>query len=99
VLPLPSYKWEDPYLVLTLYRDAESVSRTLKPEIAERLSDDERRGWEFLNTQRVASQKLYSLALNVNPRVAQRQLQKLIELGLVKRVGAGRATVYEIIPQ
>ena len=98
-LPLPAYKWEEPYLVLTLYRQAESAVRMLKPEIAQRLSDDEKRGWEFLRSRKITPQKLYSLTLGFTPRVAQRHFRKFVELGLLKRVGSGPATAYETIPQ
>jgi ATP-dependent DNA helicase RecG len=97
-LPMPAYKWEDPYLVLTLFLSAESASRTLMPEIAEALSADEKRGWELLRSRKTTSQKLYSLSLNVASRVAQRHLKKFVDLGLVRRVGSGPATVYETIP-
>jgi ATP-dependent DNA helicase RecG len=98
-LPMPSYKWEDPYLVLTLFRNAESVSLTLKPEVAEALSADEKRGWELLRSRKTTSQKMYRLSLDVASRVAQRHLKKFVDLGLVRRVGSGPATVYETLPQ
>ena len=95
-LPLPKYAFNDPYLVLTLYRSPESVLAELDEETLAALSADERRGWEYLSTLVSATRRDYEEHLGVYTRTAQRHLQKLVDLGLVRRVGAGPATRYEI---
>ena len=47
-LPLPKYSWEALYLVLTLYRTAESATRTLKQSVIRELTEEELKGWTNL---------------------------------------------------
>ncbi len=96
-LPLPVYSWEDPYLVLTLYRNAESASRTLKPEILDSLNDDEREGWNRITTLDSITKASYTKATDYDDRKAQRHLKHFVDLGLLRRVGSGKATTYEIV--
>jgi ATP-dependent DNA helicase RecG len=80
---LPAYSWDASYLVLTLYRSAESASRTLKPEVL-----------QSLNT--VSSGELMK-DLGFDERKAQRVLKKLMAVKLIRRVGKGPATRYEVL--
>ena len=96
-LPLPRYSWDPPYLVLTLYRSAESVTRSLKPELLASLNDDQRAGWRFLATQPAISKADYVNAMGYDDRKAQRHLKQFVELGLLRRVGGGKATTYEVV--
>jgi len=96
-LPRPAYTWKDPYLVLTLYRSAESAARTLKPEILEGLNDDERTGWQQITTLEVITKATYAGATGYDPRKGQRHLKRFVELGLLRRLGSGKATSYEIV--
>ncbi|MDP2955403.1 MAG: ATP-binding protein [Longimicrobiales bacterium] len=96
-LPLPAYAWEDPYLVLTLYRSAESASRTLRPEILEALNHDERVGWQFVASRGTVVSSELMEHLGCDERKAQRVLKKLIDVSLIRRVGKGPATRYEVI--
>jgi ATP-dependent DNA helicase RecG len=96
-LPRPTYTWEDPYLLLTLYRSAESATWTLKPEILEALNDDERAGWQFAASKDKVTSGGLMKELGFDERKAQRVLKKLIEVKLIRRVGRGRLTHYEVI--
>jgi ATP-dependent DNA helicase RecG len=96
-LPRPVYTWENPYLVLTLYRSAESATRSLKPEILKALSDDERAGWQQIATLEVITKATYAGATGYDPRKGQRHLKRFVELGLLRRLGSGKATLYEIM--
>jgi ATP-dependent DNA helicase RecG len=98
-LPLPKYTFEDPYLVLTLFRTKESAAETLSPSILESLNNDERAGWEFLTSRISTTQKEYAQHMGFEHRKAQRHLKKFIDLGLITRRGAGPSTEYLIIPQ
>ena len=93
-LPLPKYTFEDPYLVLTLFRSKESASQILSPDILESLNKDERAGWEYLVSRISTTQKEYAEHMDFEHRKAQRHLKKFIELGLISRSGAGRSTEY-----
>lgn len=93
-LPLPKFSWEDPYLVLTLYRSSESATRSLDIAVVHEMSDEEKKGWEFLSGQTGTTQSEYASHLGVTARTAQRHLTHFVELGLLKRIGRGPSTKY-----
>ena len=96
-LPLPKYAWQDPYLVLTLYRNQEAASRALKPGVLESLTESERKGWQVLATLGRASSSKYADAMGVDARTARRHLNRFLELKLVRKKGSGPSTQYEAI--
>jgi len=96
-LPLPKYAFEDPYLALTLYRTAESAAHDLAPEVLSVLNRDERAGWEFLATRTVTTKTEYAKHMGFDDRKAQRHLKRFVELNLLRRVGAGPATEYQVV--
>ena len=98
-LPLPRYAFRNPYLELTLYRSPESASLVLSPEILEALSTDERAGWGFLSSRLVATRSEYAENLGFDDRKAQRHLRKFVDLGLLRRVGVGPSTKYEVLQE
>jgi ATP-dependent DNA helicase RecG len=93
-LPMPTYAWEDPYLVLTLYRTPESAIKTLNKDVLRQLPLEEQKGWTFIARGSGTSQSEYANFMNVTPRTAQRHLTHFVELGLLQRVGRGPATKY-----
>ncbi len=95
-LPLPKYAFENPYLTLTIYRTPESVVRVLPPDILKALNKDERAGWEFVASRISTSRIEYAIKFGYDIRQAQRHLTRFFELGLVLRVGRGRATKYQV---
>jgi len=96
-LPLPRFTWDDPYLVLTLYRSSKAAVKTLDGKKLETLSKAERSGWEWLATRKSVTNSQYQEAMNLPERTARNHLKRLTELGLLRRVGAGRATSYEVV--
>ncbi len=96
-LPLPTYRFDNPYLTLTLYRSAEGAARALPLKILNSLNSEERAGWEFLTSHASTTKSAYAKGMGFDDRKALRQLQKFLELGLVRRIGAGRSTAYEIV--
>jgi ATP-dependent DNA helicase RecG len=96
-LPLPSYTYKAPYVVLTMYPDAASVTADVSDNKAlAELSDAERAGWAWLVTRETVTTAEYQEAMGVPNRTAKYQLRRLTELGLLRMVGAGRATHYEV---
>lgn len=93
-LPLPSYRMDGPYLVLTLYRTPESATESLDDEIRERLNASELKGFQWLAKQDTVSRRQYQMAMKVGPRAGGLQLKKFIELGIAERTGSGKATMY-----
>ncbi len=96
-LPLPKYSWEDPYLVLTIYRSIEAASGTLTPRILESLTESEQKGWQWLSTTGRAKSSQYAKAMRMEDRTARRHLNHFVELGLAKKSGSGPSTEYEVI--
>lgn len=95
-LPLPRYSWEDPYLILTMYRSAAAAVSDLKGEVLEALSKAERSGWEWLATKLTVTSSEYAAAMKVPNRTALNHLKHFTELGLVRKLGSGPATRYEV---
>ena len=93
-LPLPSYQWDDPYLVLTLYRNAEGLAESLDPGVLEALNHDEQAAWRIIASKgNITSGELVA-KLGIDERKAQRILKKLMQMQLICRMGKGRATQY-----
>ena len=96
-LPLPRYRWEDPYLALTLYRSSEAATRELTGDVLRKLNADEKEGWEFLSTKTRFTRAEYEANMGIDKRKAQRHLRRFAELELIRPVGAGRTARYEVV--
>ena len=94
-LPLPKYARENPYLVLTLYRSGKGAVRTLGTDVLERLNADEKETWQAVLAKQPMTSAEVMTETGFDERKAQRVLRKLVEEGLVRRVGKGRATQYK----
>lgn len=93
-LPLPSYTMEGGSVVLTIYRTAESATKSLGDTILDQLSAEEQKGWTFMAAKSGTTQSEYARIMKVTARTAQRHLSHFVELGLLKRIGRGPATEY-----
>ncbi len=96
-LPLPRYTWEDPYLVLTLYRSPESATKSLGKDVIESLSKTERAGWEWLATRETTSSTEYASAMAVPNRTALNHLKRFTDLKVLEKTGSGPTTQYRVI--
>lgn len=96
-LPLPKYSWDNPYLVLTIYRDQEAATRLLGQDMMEQLNEAEKKGWQWITGQGKTNSSQYAKAMQLDDRTARRHLNHFVELGLARKIGAARATEYEII--
>lgn len=96
-LPLPKYSWEAPYLVLTLYRSAASAAKTLEPDVLASLSKTERVGWQWLATKQTVASGEYAAAMELPDRTALHHLKRFTALGLLRKVGSGPATKYQVL--
>lgn len=95
-LPLPSYTYKAPYVVLTIYPDVASATTDVGEKVLARLSAAERAGWAWLVTQVTFTTAEYQKAMNIPNRTAKNHLKRLTEAGLLRMTGAGRATRYEV---
>jgi len=96
-LPLPTYTFEDPYLVLRVYRTANAANELLPENIRNELVEAEMKGWQWLRSQGRAKSSQYAQALGLDERSARRHLNRFVELGLARRSGAAKATFYEAV--
>lgn len=95
-LPLPKFKFQDPYLDLVLYRTSKAATETLPKKTLEQLSKSERKGWEWVVSRQTVTTIEYQSAMNVSNRTALNHLMKFTKLGLVKRMGSGPSTEYQV---
>jgi len=95
-LPLPRFAWKAPYLVLTIYRSPAAAVRGLGVEVSEGMSKAERAGWEWLATKQTVTSFEYAAAMRLPNRTALNHLKHFGELGLVRKLGSGAATRYEV---
>jgi ATP-dependent DNA helicase RecG len=93
-LPLPTYAWEDPYLVLTLYRSGKGAVRALGTNVLERLNADAKDTWQVILLKQPMTSSEVMTEMGFDERKSQRVLRKLMDEGLVHRIGKGRATQY-----
>ena len=96
-LPLPRYTWEDPYVVLTLYRSAEGVTKALGEDVLKSLSKSERKGWQWLAAQGEAKSSEYANAMGIETRTARRHLGHFEALGFVRKSGSGPTQRYVVV--
>jgi ATP-dependent DNA helicase RecG len=96
-LPLPRFAWDDPYLVLTLYRSKEAAAKTLAEGVFESLSKSEQRGWQWIATRETITSGEYAQSLGLPYRTAMNHLRKFQTSGLLEKTGSGRATEYRIV--
>jgi len=96
-LPIPKYSYEAPYLVLILYRNLEGAANELLETIAMKLNADENAAWQFILTKESVTSRELIENMQFDERKAQRVLKKLIDAGLLERIGKGPATRYKVI--
>lgn len=96
-LPLPKYDFDGVYLNLTIYRNVEATVRRLGDEVLQSLKRDEIAAWKFLATRFTVTSSELIDTLKLDERKAQRVLKKLQDHGLLRRVGKGPATHYEVL--
>ena len=96
-LPLPRYGFQDPYLVLTLFRNLEAAAHVLSQEVLDSLSKAEQKGWQWLATRDAFTSGEYAAAMGIPNRTALNHLKRFIDLGLLQRSGTGRSTRYEVL--
>ena len=96
-LPLPRCVWEAPYLVLTLFRSAAGAVRDLSPEVLNHLNADEKASWQFIVGRESVTSPVLMEEMGFDERKAQRVLKTLLDSGLLRRVGRGPPTRYEVV--
>ncbi len=71
--------------------------KPLRPEVLARLSSDEKTAWEYIACMASVTTSALMQRMALDERKAQRILKTLREAGLLRRVGRGPATHYEVV--
>ena len=71
--------------------------RDLSPEVLDRLNADEKASWQFIVGWEFMTSAVLMKQMGFDERKAQRVLKKLQETRLLRRVGRGPATRYEVV--
>lgn len=87
-LPLPHYRYENPYLIVTVYKSFSALSKQVN------LSEEELLGYYYILFNRSVKRIEYQNNFNITTKKAERQLSELVEKGLIARRGSGPNTIY-----
>ena len=93
-LPLPTTTYDEPYLTFAFSR---AYGLGTSDERISKLSNIEAKGFDYIRSNSPITRNAYEKNLGINTKTAQRNLSLFVELGLVRRVGSGPNTSYEII--
>lgn len=96
-LPVPRYAFDGLYLNLTIYRDAKAAVEALGPDVLKALNEDDKAAWEWISGRQSVNSSELMAQMGFDERKAQRVLKKLQDAGLLRRVGRGPATHYEVL--
>ena len=96
-LPLPKFSFDGVYLTLTIYRNAQGAVQALTSKVLDALNKDEKNGLQLLSTKRAMTRKEYADQMSFDDRKAQRHFKHFVELGLLKQVGSGPSTAYQVV--
>ena len=91
-LPLPRFSWSNPYLVLSIFLSTDSVDDARLKS----LNKNELAGWRWLSKVGTCSSTEYAESQKMAERTARTHLKRFVELELVSKSGAGKATEYRI---
>jgi ATP-dependent DNA helicase RecG len=92
----PEFSWQEPYLVLRLYRAGATIQHRLPPDVVEQLNEPELAGFTWLSTQGWVTRPDYEKSQKLEARAAGLHLKKFFDLGIVERQGQGRATKHRV---
>ncbi len=96
-LPLPVYGWNDPYLELKVFRTSDGAVKSLPPATQAKLSEDEKSSWIFISGKQSLTSPELMKQMGFDERKAQRILKTFKTLELLRPVGKGPATRYEVV--
>jgi ATP-dependent DNA helicase RecG len=93
-LPLPTVSFDNPYLIFSFSR---SYGIGVNDKRLAELSKAEAKGFDYIRLNTFITRKSYEENVGVSTKTAERHLTHFVKLGLVKRIGAGAKTSYEIV--
>jgi len=93
-LPLPTVTFDYPYLTFAFSRE---YGNGVGDERLSTLNKAEARGYDYIRLNSPVTRRAYEENLGLSQKTAGRHLARFIELDLIKKVGSGTKTSYEII--
>jgi ATP-dependent DNA helicase RecG len=96
-LPLPIITFDGLNIVVTFPRSAEALRIVSQKADLKQLNDEELAGYDFIKAHGKSTRKKYQDHFGFETKKAERHLTKMIEHGLIKRIGSGPGTYYEFI--
>ena len=96
-MPLPIYHYKAPYVVLTIFREAKSALIECFSGALENLNKAEIAGWEWIVSHESVTTAEYREALALPSRTAKNHIKKFVDLGMLEKLGAGKATKYRVL--
>jgi predicted HTH transcriptional regulator len=60
------------------------------------MNEEEAAGWSFITEVGEITASAYAQRFGFDDRKAQRHIKRFVELGILRKVGAGRATKYQV---
>lgn len=95
-LPIPKYTFKEPFLTLTFPRTTEAVKEIIGKGSIDDLSTEELQNFEIFRQKRPVSKSEFVEFSGLASRTAERYLKDWAESGLLKKVGSGPSTKYEL---
>lgn len=95
-LPIPKYTFKEPFLTLTFPRTTEAVKEIIGKGSIDDLSIEELQNFEIFRQKRPVSKSEFAEFSGLASRTAERYLKDWTESGLLKKVGSGPSTKYEL---
>jgi ATP-dependent DNA helicase RecG len=99
-LPMPRFEYQDPYLVLTIFRDAAADVSMAKSGRRAEQSDEaiwDAAIWSWARKQGAVTTPDIAKQFELPIRTARRKVAELVEAGKLRQEGKGRATKYIVI--
>jgi ATP-dependent DNA helicase RecG len=96
-IPLPIVSYEEPYMVFTFPRNLEAMRDVAGNGRLMELNTNELKGYDHIRSVRRITRKEYEEFLGIEKKTAERHLTKMMQSGLIARMGDARNTYYVII--
>lgn len=93
-LPLPTATYDEPFLTFLFPR---AYGMGINDKRLSTLSNAEVKGFDYIRLNSPITRKVYEEYFGLSQKTAERHLGRLTELNLIKRIGSGPKTSYELI--
>lgn len=97
-LPKPSFKMNEQYFVTTIYTKAGGKPSSIEiRDKAKDLKPQENKGYEMIRIRGSITSSEYLKIMYVSERTARNHLKRMVDLGLLRVEGEGKATKYIVV--